>query len=184
MMIVVAAVAAFLAAVDLLEPASQELDSRDLSDSLPLAGESLLIRHLGASSVAMIAFGGLAVTTSLSLTRSTDAALLGAMVIPTVAMSAVCAAAVALTADSLLTVSFATPEGLGVAIFRRVGLPAVIAMVGFIPLDAGTSVDAELRFGAVAVAIVPVVMVLALVVVWLRYGPAILDRIFMRRHGA
>lgn len=134
-LVVVATLALWVAALDAVEPLSQEVDRTDRLSSFPHAEGWILVRHLIVPAVVMVAVAliGLAVALAgghVALTL----AIGGATVVPA-ATAAVAGAAVSVAREtSYESVSAIQPEITGVKILLRELLPPAIAFVGLVPV--------------------------------------------------
>jgi hypothetical protein len=174
-LLLVAALAFYVAALDAVEPLSQELDHPDRRDGYVIEEGVLLLREVGPSIVLMILVGlvGWATAVIVTLGSSTAVSVGGLMVVPA-ALCAVGAASISViqgpppvfsSTDSMLP-----PEMAGIRALLRTLVPPLVALVGVLPLLAGRSPAAGQDATTATAAVLPFVVVLAvLVAVWIRY---------------
>jgi hypothetical protein len=174
-LLLVAGLALYIAALNAVEALAQEVDHRTLLDRYPRAAGEVLVRHLAASSVLMVAVGAVGVVAAMATERGRAEAIVVAVIVWLPASLAGMAGAAVATvqgapplfsaSDSLLP-----PEVAGLRAVVRMVWPPLIATLGFLPVLAGrhatSAAAAEAQVGSAAVA--PAVLV-ALVITWVRY---------------
>jgi hypothetical protein len=168
-LVVVAALALFVAALDAVEPLSQEADRPGAWAARPVPDGRLLLRHLVAPGLVMVVvgLGGLA---GAELAGPSLLALqLAAVVVPLAAAAAVVAAASSVVMgppDTMLRVSF--PEAAaGSLVFRAAWPPGLVALA-LAPVLAARAAERPVPpWAAAANVAVPVAAVVAGVVAWL-----------------
>lgn len=170
LLVVVAALALWAAALDLIEPLAQELDHPTRWAEYPGPPGRLLVRHLVAPATVLVALAAVPAAAvvialgsqALESVIGTSVVVLGAVV------GAACSAATAPFDPGAMNM-LATPEMMGIQLALRVSWPLLVAGIGWVPLllgraaqSAGTPVlPAEMN-------VVPfVVAVLACAIVWL-----------------
>lgn len=135
-LVVVATFALWVAALDAVEPLSQEIDRTDRLSSFPHAEGWVLVRHLVVPSVIMIVVALIGLAVSLAFGGHLDLTLAvgGATVVPA-ALSAVGGAAVSVVREpQVMSVDIAMPEMTGIKTLIRELLPPAIAFIGLIPV--------------------------------------------------
>jgi hypothetical protein len=174
-LLLVAGLALYVAALNAVEALAQEVDHRTLLDRYPRAAGEVLVRHLTASSVLMVAVGAVGVVAAVVTERGHAEAVAVALVVWLPASLAGTAAAAVATvqgapplfsaSDSLLP-----PEVAGLRAVVRLVWPPLIATLGFLPVLAGrhaaSAAAAEAHVDSAEVA--PVLLV-AVVFTWVRY---------------
>lgn len=174
-LLIAAAVALYVAALDAVEPLAQEVDHPDRRDEYQVPAGTLALRHLGASAVLMVLLALIGWGTAVALTggRAVAVQVGAAMVIPA-GLAAAAGAAVSVaqgapstfsSADSLLP-----PEAAGARAIMRILLPPLVVVVGLTPILAARSPVARETPLQGATAVEPlVVLVVVAVGLWLRY---------------
>ncbi|MGH9067698.1 MAG: hypothetical protein ACRD0J_09450 [Acidimicrobiales bacterium] len=165
-LVVVATLALWVAALDAVEPLSQEVDRTDRLSSFPRAEGWVQVRHLAVPCVVMIvvALIGLAVAYALG-PASLTLAVGGAVVVPA-ALTSVAGAAYSVSRETDYTAGAAAmtmPELTGLKTMLRELFPPAIAFIGLLPallahraaLHHGLPVEAVIN-PAVATLLVPV----------------------------
>jgi len=129
-LIVVAALALFVAGLDAVEPLSQDADRPERWASFPQRDGLTLVRHLPAPALAMALVGAVAVGSAALVGPSRLALELGAAVLPGAALAAVTGAAASVVMgppDTMLRVQL--PEAAGTSmVFRAVWPPGLVAL--------------------------------------------------------
>jgi len=174
-LIVVAGLAAFVAALDVVEPLAQEVDHPDLGASLPMPEGRLHVRHLPALVAAMVPLGliGVGAAVAVGPDRGLTAGVGLAMVLPASAAAALGAAASALKsgAGGRASSMGLFPELTGPVLVFGTAWPPAVAVVGTLPVLAAR---AAFRAGqpaapAAVSAGVGVLVLCAYVVAWARF---------------
>ncbi|MBW8826536.1 MAG: hypothetical protein JF603_09335 [Acidobacteria bacterium] len=173
-LIVVAGLALWAAALDLIEPLAQEVDHPDRWASYPVDRGQLLTHHLVAPGLGLLVITLVPVSLIGLLGGAT--ALAAAVVVPLAVAAAVVGAACS-TATAPFNFSSPVafvPEAMGTQLIFRVAWPPAIAVVACLPLLAGRS-----QLGAAAIAsaelatVLPITFVIAMANIWLaRRRPA------------
>jgi hypothetical protein len=168
-LLVVAALALFVAALDAVEPLSQEADRPGAWAARPVPDGRLLVRHLTAPGLVMVLVGLVALAGAELTGPSVVALQLAAVVVPTAAAAAVVAAAASVVMgppDTLLRVSF--PEAAaGSMVFRAAWPPGLVALA-LAPVLAARAADQPIPPWAAALNVaLPVLLVVGAVVAWL-----------------
>jgi len=166
-LVLASAAALLVAALDSVEGLAQEADHPARSETLPLPPGRLLIRHLPAPSVVMLAVAAVAVAVAMAPGGASTALTVGALVAVPAVLAAVCGAALSIDTGPVNPLEV---ELFGSAkLFIRSFGPTVLAVAGVLPvLAAKAAVDAG---GAAAAGAVPaaaaVLMLVAAVAAWL-----------------
>lgn len=132
---VVAAIALWVAALDAVEPLSQEVDRTDRLSSFPHAEGWVQVRHLVVPCLIMIvvALVGLGVAIALGGRLDVVGAVGGWTVVPA-ALAAVGGAAVSVVRETSFSIDVMTPELAGLKTLLRELVPPGIAFIGLIPV--------------------------------------------------
>jgi hypothetical protein len=170
-LVIVAGLALWAAALDVIEPLAQELDHPDRWAGYPIAPGDLLTRHLVGPGIALalaccVPIGALAALTDPGPALQTAAAML----VPT------CAAAVIGAAASVATAPFdpssmqtLVPEAIGTQMLFRIAWPPAIVVLASLPVlsarDAASRHISE--FAASTQFLLPICVMLGLVSMWL-----------------
>lgn len=131
----VAAIALWVAALDAVEPLSQEIDRTDRLSSFPQAEGWVQVRHLVVPSLIMVVVSLFGIGAALAFGGRLDlvAALGGVSVLPA-ALAAVAGAAVSVVRETNFAADIMTPELAGIKMLLRELIPPAIAFVGLIPV--------------------------------------------------
>lgn len=167
-LLVVAALALFVAGLDAVEPLSQDADRPERWASFPHRDGSTLVRHLPAPAVAMALVGAVSVAAAALAGPSVLAVELGVAVLPGAALAAVTGAASSVVMgppDTLLRVQL--PEAAGMSmVFRAVWPPALVGLA-LVPVAVARSSTAVPPLVAALNVEVVVVLVLGAAIGWL-----------------
>ena len=87
-LVIVAALALFVAATDAFEPLAQQVDQSDLSSALPIDTGDLLVRHLASGSLVMLVVTLIAAAVGVLVDPSSTAFALGAVTVVPAAFGA------------------------------------------------------------------------------------------------
>jgi hypothetical protein len=174
-LLLVAALALYVAGLDAVEPLAQELDHPDRRDGYVIEEGVLLLRAVGPSVVVMLLVGlvgwGTAVALDLGSATAVD---VGALMVVPAALCGVAAACVSVIQGPPPVFSSSSnmlpPEMAGIRSLVRTALPPLVAAVGVLPILAARSPAAGQDAATATGAVLPfVVIVVALVGVWIRY---------------
>lgn len=148
-LVVVAGLALYVAALDAVEPLAQEIDHVDRWASYPVVSGGLLLRHIPAGVVVVAGVCALATLTvaAAATTSAVSAEVVGvvATLILPVSITATAAAA-ASTAQGLSQFKAnlnAVPEFAGTALVARNGWPPALVMISLVPLLAARGAVTE-----------------------------------------
>ena len=178
-LVVVAGICAFVAALDAIEPLSQEVDHPTFTELAPVDLGEVLVRHLVVSTLttAAVAAAGLGAV-ALTEVQGDGWAVAGVTAVA-VTLSATAGAAISTVKDlkasgditSGQTESLMPPEAAGVRLIFQTIWPPAVAMAGFLPLVmARHAEDAGRPVANTAVTwLLAVVMLTALVAGWVRF---------------
>ncbi len=178
-LVIVAALALFIAATDAFEPLAQQVDQSDLSSALPIDTGDLLVRHLASGSLVMLVVTLIAAAVGVLVEPSSTAFALGAvMVVPAafgasaggVASVVMGAPAPAPEGNQLLP-----PEVAGMKIVLRAAWPVLLTLIGLAPIivaRVANNHDADPVAAAAAVGAIGVIAGGG-TVVWVRYREAL-----------
>lgn len=163
-LLIAAGLALWVAALDAVEPLSQETDHPTRTDAMPRERGEVLVRHLPVPTVVMVVLAGLAVAAAVAGgARSDEVAVLGVAVLP-LAAGATAGAVISVLMGAPKPVSefaLATPEIAGAKTAMRTIWPPLVAVAGTLPVWAGARATdaggdplaAAVTAGAVAVVI-------------------------------
>jgi hypothetical protein len=173
-LVLVAGLATFVAALDAIEPMTQDLDHPTRLGSYPVAEGVVLARHLVAPTALMLLVGGVALGTAVAVDPDPRVLEIGALVLVPAALGAVLGATVSVTTEegtSSQSDDLIPPEVAGPRILLRIVVPPAIAVLGCIPVvvahRAEEAGDDPIAVGLRVVAIVMILLVA--VALWLRY---------------
>jgi hypothetical protein len=176
-LVIVAGAALYVAALDAVEPLAQETDHPDRWAGLPLVPGGLLLRHLPASLVVMLAVC-LVAGVAASVLGTASVALPLALTLCAPVAAAATAAAAASTAQGMAQVKpsvAVVPEAAGTALVFRNGWPVALVVISLLPVLAARAAIDDGAPGApiaAAAAIIPLLLV-AMALFWLsRRTPA------------
>ena len=167
-LVVVAGLAVFVAALDAIEPLSQEVDRPDLWASFPRRDGHLLLRHLPASAFAMGVVGSVGVAVAALAGPSLLAVEIGLVVVPGVAVAAVAGAAGSVVMgppDTLLRVQM--PEAAGASMVLRAVWPPGLVVLALAPVVAARATTSGSPVAAAASTAVLVLVPSGIVLGWL-----------------
>lgn len=176
-LVLAAGVALYIAGLDVIEPAAQAVDHPALLESYPLQRGSVLVGLLTAPLVAMLAVGVVGAATAFAIAGGDVKALkVGAVLLVPASLAALAGTAIstvqgspALFGDSDMLLP---PEAVGAKVLVRTLWPPVVATVGVLPLLAARSQSGSPLPAAVGTA-VPVLLLVALVLLWVRHHDAL-----------
>src|SRR5690606_13030928 len=101
-LVIVAGVAAFVAALDAIEPLAQDLDRPTRLMSYPRPRGWVLLRHLAAPTLVMLGVGAVALITAFAVDPDPQVVRLGAIELLPGALAAVAGAAVSVVSEPIL----------------------------------------------------------------------------------
>jgi hypothetical protein len=173
-LLVVAGVAVYVVALDIVEPLAQEVDHPSRRDSLPILAGELNLRHLPGvvAGAVLVAVVGAAI--AIAVAPSVTALEVGA--------AAVLPAALGLASSGVVSVLMGAPaysganvvvppEAAGMKVIVRAVWPPLLAIAGLVPVLAARAADdagEDPVAAAAGVAVLPV-LVFALVCAWVRF---------------
>jgi hypothetical protein len=167
-LVLVAGVAAFVAALDAIEPMAQDLDHPTRLFSFPRARGWVLVHHLAAPTIAMIGVGLVAVATAFVVDPHRQVLTYGLAVLIPAAAASVAGAAVSVVSEPILdasTEAMIPPEVAGPRALFRAAWPPALATFGMLPLVAahraetvGHPAEAALSSASTAVLVLTVVV--------------------------
>jgi hypothetical protein len=174
-LLLVAALALYVAGLDAVEPLAQELDHPDRRDGYAVEEGVLLLRAVGPSIVVMILVGLVGWGTAVAVSTGSSVAIgVGALMVVPAALCAVAAACISViqgppptfsSTDSMLP-----PEMAGIRALVRTLVPPLVAVVGVGPLLAARSPAAGQDDTIATAGVLPFVVILLVVVaLWVRY---------------
>ncbi|CAN5691150.1 hypothetical protein BH24ACT2_BH24ACT2_09790 [soil metagenome] len=144
-LVVLAGVALYVAALDAVEPLAQEVDHPDRWAGFPLDAGGLLLRHLGASVVVVVAVAAVTAGTAAALGPASVVVPLAITLVLPVSLAATAAAA-ASTSQGLAqpkATSSAVPEFAGMALVLRNAWPPALVVVSLLPVLAARGAVAD-----------------------------------------
>jgi hypothetical protein len=172
-LILIAAVALFIAALDAIEPLAQEIDHPDRAQGVPVEKGDLYIRHLVVPVVVMAVAGFLGLVAAAILDPAPSVLLVGAITIVPVAFAAAAAAAFAVVLGApkvggAMTMSFPEAATIGL-IFRQVFPPLLVALAIAPVIGAREAVHQHGDpFEVALLSTIPALLIAAAVVAFLR----------------
>lgn len=173
-LLIVAGVAAYLAALDALEPLAQAVDHPTLMASYPAPKGLLLVHHLTAPSLLMLGLGAVGVVAAWVVAPSARVLGVGAITAVSAALSGVAGAAVSVVSEVVLDQSGAAmlpAEVAGPRVVIRTLWPPIVATIGGAPvLAAQRAVRNGIDVTSVTLAAAGAALALvAVIVTWVRY---------------
>jgi hypothetical protein len=169
-MIVVAAIALYIAGYDAAEAVAQEVDHPTRWESFPMDSGRLLTQHLPVTFVVMVLVVGIAGAASLFLVPAhVVAELLPRMVVPAAGGAALAAAVgTAQGAPDTASLIGLGPDMMGLVLLARLVIPPVLVVLCLLPLLAAGSDPAQLQVDRVGSAVTYPFIALVAAFVWLR----------------
>jgi hypothetical protein len=140
-LVIIAGLALWVAALDAVEPLSQEIDHPTIAESLPHEKGGLLLRHLPLSAAAMIPLVAIGVVVAAVTGASGDELKVLAISIVPLAFAATAGAVISVLMGAPKPVSemaLATPEIAGAKIAVRTIWPPLVAVFGAVPVWLGS----------------------------------------------
>ena len=177
-LLLVAALALYVAALDAVEPLAQELDHPDRSDGYVVEEGVLFLRAVVPSIVVMVIVALLGWATAVAVTAGSSLAVqVGGLMLVPAALCGVAAACISVIQGPPPLVSstdnMLPPEMAGVRAILRTLVPPLVAVIGVLPILAARSPAAGQGAVAGTGAVLPfVVAVVILVALWIRYRRA------------
>lgn len=170
-MIVVAALALYIAGFDAAEAIAQEVDHPTRWESFPMEPGRLLLQHLPVTFVVMILVSGIAGAVSLILVPAhVVAALLPVMVLPAAAGAAFAAAVgTAQGAPDTAGLIGLGPDLMGVLLLVRLVIPPVLVTICLLPVLAAGSNPDQVQSAKVANLVTYPLFALVAAFLWLRF---------------
>jgi hypothetical protein len=183
-LIVLAGLALFVAALDAVEPLSQEVDHPDRTSSMPVDLGDLQARQIAPSVAVML--GVCAVAAGVALAISRDPAIVlpvaGITLLPAAVMAAAAGAMSVVKGPPSLSGSgsvFLPPEAAGMRLVFRLIWPPALVVISLLPVLAARSSFGHHNpvAGGATSAAFPIAMVAGLAVAWLRFHEQIHEAI-------
>jgi len=174
-LVLVAGVALYVAALDAVEPLAQEVDHPDRRDEYTVATGLLALRQLGPSAVLMVMVALVGYMVAMVMTGfSGDSVQLGAVLVIPAGLAATAGATISVVQGAPSTFSstdvMLPPEAAGARAVGRILIPPLVAIAGVAPLFGGRSPPAGGNALSATISFeFPLLMLVALVGVWLRY---------------
>lgn len=138
-LVALAAIAAYLAGLDAIEPLSQEIDQSDRADAIPLDKGDLLLRHIAVPAVVAALVGLVGAAAAVALNRTVESVELAAVLFLPAAW---CGAAGAIIStamgapDPFKDGQLLPPEVAGMKLAFRTAWPLIVAIIGTLPVVA------------------------------------------------
>ncbi|MGE3620526.1 MAG: hypothetical protein AB7L84_08690 [Acidimicrobiia bacterium] len=189
-MLLVAGLATFVAALDVIEPLAQEVDHPTVLDLAPVERGAVHVRHLVVPGLAMVAAGVVALGAVAVTGLSAEGAEVAALTVVPAALAAVAGAVVSVVraAPGAATnqVVMASPEAAGMHVLFQTAIPPALAVAGFLPVVLGRSaLDAgESAAGGAWTGVMVVGGVVVLVAGWVRQRDRIAEWMEVSRRQA
>ncbi|MCU4186535.1 hypothetical protein K6U06_19365 [Acidiferrimicrobium sp. IK] len=174
----VAGGAMYVAGLDAIEPMAQEVDHPDRWESYTGERGILLLRQAGPSIVVMVAVAVVGVATAVAVTGGAALAWkIGLVVALPAALAGVGGATISVVqgapAAFSSTDAMLPPEAAGARAIARIVVPPAVAVIGFVPVLVARHPSKGISsVGAAAGVVAPVLLVVALVGLWVRYRDA------------
>lgn len=172
-LIVVAGIAAFVAATDATEGLSQEVDHPTLLESLPIEPGEVLLQHLAAPVVVLIAAGLVGLGAAYAFDPATEVLQVGLITVLTGSLAAVAGSAISTVSQFDTGVGndvLMTPEVAGPRLVLRTAWPPLVAVAGFLPALVAAKVGPGGDPSAVAATTgLPVLLLVVIVGGWVRF---------------
>jgi hypothetical protein len=181
-LVLVAGAAAFLAALDAIQPLAEDLDRPTRLRSFPRPEGWVLIHHLAGSGLTMLGVGGVALATAVAIDPSMRVAGLGAIALVPAACAAVAGAAVSVISEPLLDAAseaMVPPEVAGPRVLLRAAWPPAIAVIGMLPVVAAHRawLDGQAPAPVLVSAAAAVLVLVTLVGFWVRFRREFYDKL-------
>jgi hypothetical protein len=172
--VLVGAVCAYLAGLDIIEPLSQEIDQPDHTDSIPMERGDLLWRHAGAPAVVAALLGLVGAAVAVAINRTSASIELAAVVFLPVAWCGTAGAVVSTVMgapEPFKDGQLLPPEVAGMKLAFRTAWPLIVALIGTLPIvtarraftNGNSPIPAAAQTGVAAL------LLAAFVVAWLRF---------------
>jgi hypothetical protein len=173
-LIVVAALASYMAGLDIIEPLSQEIDQPDYTDSLPMEKGDLLWRHAAVPAVVAATLGVFGAAVAIALNRTTESVQLAAVLFLPVAWCGTAGAVVSTVMgapEPFKDGQLLPPEVAGMKLAFRTAWPLLVALAGTLPVVAArrAHVDGNSPIPPAIQAGIGALLVAAFTVAWLRF---------------
>jgi hypothetical protein len=173
-LILVAAIAAYLAGLDIIEPLSQEIDQPDYTDSLPMERGDLLWRHAAVPAVVAAALGLFGAAVAIALNRTAESVELAAVLFLPVAWCGTAGAVVSTVMgapEPFKDGQLLPPEVAGMKLAFRTAWPLLVALAGTLPVVTArrAHVNGNSPIPPAVQAGIAALLVAALTVAWLRF---------------
>lgn len=175
-LLVVAGIAAYLVGLEALEPMAQEVDHPTMLQLLPVPTGSLLARHLIVPAATMVVLGVVGAAAVALATRNPDAAAIAALTVVPAALAGTVGAAISIVkgvpdGPESSYEGLAPPELTGMRLVYQTAIPPAVATAGFLPVVSARAAASQGLdpVGAAASTVVPVLLLVAVVVGWVRY---------------
>ena len=173
-LLAVAGLVLYVAALDAMEPLSQEVDQSDRADLLPAERGSLHARHLPAVAVAMGLVGlfGVGAVAAVDRTRlALELALIAWLPASFAAAAGAVVSVVMGAPEPARDGSLMPPEFAGMKLVARTAWPLVLAVIGPLPVLAAqrAAIDGNDPLGPAAQVAVFIGVVVALAAGWVRF---------------
>lgn len=172
-LIVVAALALFIAALDAIEPLAQEVDHPDRGQEVPIERGLLYARHLVVPACVMAVAGVIGLAAAAVLDPEPSVFVVGVITIIPVAIAATAAAAFTVVMGAPKaggTLAFGFPEAATMGLILRQAFPPLLIAIAIAPVVAAR--EAVLQhgdpFGVAAIAAVPSLVIAAGVFAYVR----------------
>jgi hypothetical protein len=173
-LVLVAALAVYLAGLDAIEPLSQEIDQSDRADALPVDRGDLLMRQLAVPGAVMFVLAVIGAGIAIAIDHSSTGAALAAILALPAAWCGAAGASVSVVMgapEPFKDGQLLPPEVAGMKIALRTAWPLIVALAGCLPVVAArrAHVDANSPIPAAAQAGVAALLVAGFTVAWVRF---------------
>jgi hypothetical protein len=173
-LIVVGALAAYLAGLDVIEPLAQEMDQPDHTDALPVDKGELLWRHAAAPAVVAAVLGLIGAAVAVALNRTSESVELALVLCLPVAWCGTAGAVISTAMGSpepFKDGQLLPPEVAGMKLAFRTAWPLIVAIIGTLPVVAArrAHTNDSSPVAAAAQAGIGALLVAGMTVAWLRF---------------
>ncbi len=173
-LVLVAALASYLAGLDIIEPLSQEIDQPDYTDSMPMEKGDLLWRHAAVPAVVAAVLGLVGAAVAVALNRTAESVQLAAVLFLPVAWCGTAGAVVSTVMgapEPFKDGQLLPPEVAGMKLALRTVWPLLVALAGTLPVVVArrAHVNGDSPIPAAVQAGIGALLVAAFTVAWLRF---------------
>jgi hypothetical protein len=173
-LVLIAALAVYLAGLDAIEPLSQEIDQSDRADALPVDRGDLLMRQLAVPGAVMFVLAVIGAAIAIAIDHSNTGVALAAILALPAAWCGAAGASVSVVMgapEPFKDGQLLPPEVAGMKIALRTAWPLIVALAGCLPVVAArrAHVNGNSPIPAAAQAGVAALLVAGFTVAWVRF---------------